>query len=131
MRIMAMEIQVQLDLQAVIVVAIRVDQAVEVMALVEVIQAMPAVELAGAQMAVVLAMEKEEKSFPMVDKVEICILMVSKADLAAEVDPTQVLAAAVDIQVVLVEDPMEVEVGPTTQVQILLTQQEITPDMGV
>ena len=37
----------------------------------------------------------------------------------------------VDIQVVLVEDPMEVEVGPTTQVQILLTQQEITPDMGV
>ncbi len=38
---------------------------------------------------------------------------------------------AVDIQVVLVEDPMEVEVGPTTQVQILLTQQEITPDMGV
>ena len=38
---------------------------------------------------------------------------------------------AVDIQVVLVEDPMEVEVGPTTQVQILLTQQDITPDMGV
>ena len=38
---------------------------------------------------------------------------------------------AVDIQVVLVEEPMEVEVGPTTQVQILLTQQEITPDMGV
>ena len=38
---------------------------------------------------------------------------------------------AVAIQVVLVEDPMEVEVGPTTQVQILLTQQEITPDMGV
>ena len=36
-----------------------------------------------------------------------------------------------DIQVVLVEDPMEAEVGPTTQVQILLTQQEITPDMGV
>tara|TARA_B100000678_G_C18018283_1_gene425625 strand:+ start:518 stop:637 length:120 start_codon:yes stop_codon:yes gene_type:complete len=38
---------------------------------------------------------------------------------------------AVDIQVVLVEEATEVEVGPTTQVQILLTQQEITPDMGV
>ena len=37
----------------------------------------------------------------------------------------------VGIQVVMVEEAMEVEVGPTTQVQILLTQQEITPDMEV
>ena len=99
---MAMEIQVQVDLQVVIVVAIRVDQAVEVMALVEVIQAMSVVELAGVQMVVVLIMEREEKSFPMVDKVEMLILMVSKADLAAEVDPTQAQAVAVDIPVVVV-----------------------------
>ena len=95
-----MEIQVQVDLQVVIVVAIRVDKAVEVMALVEVIQAMSVVELAGVQMVVVLIMEREEKSFPMVDKVEMLILMVSKADLAAEVDPTQAQAVAVDIPAV-------------------------------
>jgi hypothetical protein len=101
MRIMAMEIRVQVDLQVVLVVAVRVDQAVEVMALVEVIQAMPAVELAGAQMAVVLAMEKEEKSFPMVDKVEMGILVkVQMEDLAAELDPTQAQAVAVDIPAV-------------------------------
>ena len=100
MRIMAMEIQVQVDLQVVIAVAIRVDQTVEVMALVEVIQAMPAVELAGAQMAVVLAMEKEEKSFPMVDKVEMGILKAQMEDLAAELDPTQAQAVAVDIPAV-------------------------------
>ena len=96
-----MEIRVQVDLQVVLVVAVRVDQAVEVMALVEVIQAMPAVELAGAQMAVVLAMEKEEKSFPMVDKVEMGILVkVQMEDLAAELDPTQAQAVAVDIPAV-------------------------------
>tara|TARA_B100000579_G_C22756194_1_gene816555 strand:+ start:983 stop:1102 length:120 start_codon:yes stop_codon:yes gene_type:complete len=38
---------------------------------------------------------------------------------------------AVDIQVVMVAEAMEVEVGPTTQVQILLIQQEITLDMEV
>ena len=95
-----MEIRVQVDLQVVLVVAVRVDQAVEVMALVEVIQAMPAVELAGAQMAVVLAMEKEEKSFPMVDKVEMGILKAQMEDLAAELDPTQAQAVAVDIPAV-------------------------------
>ena len=107
MRIMVMEIQVQVDLQVVIAVAIRVDQAVEVMALVEVIQAMPAVELAGAQMAVVLPMEKEEKSFPMVDKVEMGILKDQMEDLAAELDPTQAQAVAADIPVVVQE------AGPT------------------
>ena len=95
-----MEIRVQVDLQVVLVVAVRVDQAVEVMALVEVIQAMPAVELAGAQMAVVLAMEKEEKSFPMVDKGEMGILKAQMEDLAAELDPTQAQAVAVDIPAV-------------------------------
>ena len=102
-----MEIRVQVDLQVVLVVAVRVDQAVEVMALVEVIQAMPAVELAGAQMAVVLAMEKEEKSFPMVDKVEMGILKAQMEDLAAELDPTQAQAVAADIPVVVQE------AGPT------------------
>ena len=88
--------------------AIRVDQTVEVMALVEVIQAMPAVVLAGVQMGVVVAMEREEKSFPMVEKVEMGILVkVQMEDLAAAVDPTQVLAAAVDIPVVVQE------AGPT------------------
>ena len=102
MRIMAMEIQVQVDLQVVIVVAIPVVVTVVLTVMVETAQATQVVELAGVQMAVVLVMEREEKSFPMVDKVEICILMVSKADLAAEVDPTQVLAAAADIPAVVV-----------------------------
>ena len=104
----AMEIQVPVDLQVVIIVAIRVDLAVEVMALVEVIQPMQVVELAGVQMAVVLAMEREERSFPMVDKVEMRSQdKAQMGDLAAEVDPTQVLAAAADILAVAQE------AGPT------------------
>ena len=81
--------------------AIRVDQAVEVMVLVVLIRATLVVELAGAQMVVVLAMEREERSFPMVDKVEMGILVkVQMEDLAAELDPTQAQAVAVDIPAV-------------------------------
>ena len=88
--------------------AIRVDQAVEVMVLVVLIRATLVVELAGAQMVVVLAMEREERSFPMVDKVEMGILVkVQMEDLAAAVDPTQAQAVAADIPAVAQE------AGPT------------------
>jgi hypothetical protein len=87
----------------VIVVAIRVDQTVGVEVLVETIRPMPVVELAGIMVVVVLVMEREEKIFPMVDKVEMDILMVDLVDLAAAADPMQELAAAVDIPAVAVE----------------------------
>ena len=98
MPMMAMEIQVPVDPQVVIIVAILVDQAVEVEVLVETIRPMPVVELAGIIMVVVLLMEREEKIFPMVDKVVSDILVkVAMADLAAALDPTQELEAAADI----------------------------------
>ncbi len=88
--------------------AIRVDLAVEVMAMVEVIHPMQVVELAGFMMVVALVMEREEKISPMVDKVEMGILVTAQMeDLAAELDPTQVLEAAADILAVVQE------AGPT------------------
>ena len=49
-------------------------------------------------MVVVLVMEREEKSFPMVDKVVSDILvMVAMEDLGVAPDPTQELEAAADI----------------------------------
>ena len=104
----AMEIRGPVDLQVVVVVAIRVDLAVEVMALMEVIHPMQVVELAGTQMVIVLAMEKEERSFPMVDKVEMHSQdKVQMEDLAAEVDPTQAPVVPADILAVAQET------GPT------------------
>ena len=99
MPMMAMEIQVPVDPQVVIIVAILVDQAVEVEVLVETIRPMPVVELAGIIMVVVLLMEREEKIFPMVDKVVSGnpVLMALMADLAVAADHTQELEAAADI----------------------------------
>ena len=99
MPMMAMEIQVPVDPQVVMPVAILVDQAAEPMVLVEAIQTMPVVELAGVMMVLALIMEREEKSFPMVDKVVSGnpVLMALMADLAVAADHTQELEAAADI----------------------------------
>ena len=60
---------------------------------------MPVAELAGVMMVLALIMEREEKSFPMVDKVVSGnpVLMALMADLAVAADHTQAQAVAADI----------------------------------